>query len=331
MSEPRAEWSLAAVHDVVAAAVPDREMVVCGDVRRTFGDVATRTRSIAAFLRARGLGVRRERDALERWESGQDSVALVLHNGVEYVEAMLGAFRARAVPFNVNQHYRPGEIADLFAMTKPAAIVYQRGLGPLLGSSTLSDIVLIDVDDGSGVAPLPGSTTFESAVATPFDPAALPAPSPDDLYLVCTGGTTGTPKAVLWRQADIIVSGMGGGPATAEALELSAISGSAGTWFAAPPLMHAAAQWTAFGCPNGGGTIVLHDDSQPFDARTILATAEREGRNRQLLRQVLVRLVTRCGGRSLFGARRGARSGAGVAFREARGARRRQREAQRRG
>ena len=37
-------------------------------------------------------------------------MALVLNNGTEYIEAMLGAFRARAVPFNVNQHYRPAEL-----------------------------------------------------------------------------------------------------------------------------------------------------------------------------------------------------------------------------
>ena len=104
------EWSLVAVHDVLAATVPQREMVVCGDVRRTYGEIADRSRSLAAFLGARGLGVRRERDELERWECGQDTVALVLHNSVDYIEAMLGALRARAVPFNVNQHYRPAEV-----------------------------------------------------------------------------------------------------------------------------------------------------------------------------------------------------------------------------
>ena len=129
------EWSLAAVHDVVAAAVPDREMVVCGAVRRTYGEVAGRTRSLAAFLGARGLGVRRERGELERWESGQDTVALVLHNCAEYLEAMLGAFRARAVPFNVNQHYRPAEVGALLADLDARAVVYHRALGPLVAAA----------------------------------------------------------------------------------------------------------------------------------------------------------------------------------------------------
>lgn len=275
------EWSLTAVHDVVAAAVPDREMVVCGSVRRTYGSVAARSRSIAAFLGARGLGARRERSELARWENGQDTVALVLHNCVEYIEAMLGAYRARAVPFNVNQHYRPAEVGALLADLDTRAVVYHRALGPLVAAACdgapgrdMARLVLVDVDDGSGVAPLPGSTGFEEVARTPV--AELPVSSPDDVYLVCTGGTTGRPKAVVWRQADIYVSAMAGAEgATADSIATAAAR-DGGAWFAVPPLMHAAAQWTAFSGLHNGGTVVLHDDSRPFDAGEILAVAERE-------------------------------------------------------
>lgn len=279
------DWSLVGVHDVLADAVPEREMVVCGDARRTFGEVAERTRSLAAFLGARGLGVRRERDELARWEIGQDTVAIVLHNSVEYIEAMLGALRARAVPFNVNQHYRPAEVGALLTELGTRAVVYHRALGPLVAQAcdtadvVLIDLVLIDVDDGSGVAPLPGSTGFEEAASTPaagLPSPGLPATSPDDAYLVCTGGTTGRPKAVVWRQADIYVSAMAGAEdATAESIADAARAGGGG-WFAVPPLMHAAAQWTAFSGLHNGGTVVLHDDSRPFDPRDILEVAERE-------------------------------------------------------
>ena len=88
--------------------------------------------ALAAFLAGRGVGIRRERDELERWENGQDTVAVVLHNSVEYVEAMFGAFRARAVPFNVNQHYRPAEVGALLADLDTRAVVFHRALGPLV-------------------------------------------------------------------------------------------------------------------------------------------------------------------------------------------------------
>jgi acyl-CoA synthetase (AMP-forming)/AMP-acid ligase II len=271
------EWSLVGVHDAVAAAAPDRDALVWGTTRRTNRELQTRSSGLAAFLQTRGVGLRRERDELERWECGQDRVALLLHNCPEYVETMLGCYRARAVPFNVNQHYRPAEIRTLFEVVDPRAVVYHRALGPLLRVAwDLDGLVLIHVDDGSSEAALPGSRPYDEAVAWSGDDVAVPVPAPDDVYLVCTGGTTGAPKAVIWRQGDIYISALGGDPeATADTIAQRTAPG-AGSWFAVPPLMHAAAQWTAFGGLLNGATIVLHDDSKPFDARAILETAERE-------------------------------------------------------
>jgi len=234
-------------------------------------------RNLAGFLAQRGIGTRRERGDLERWECGQSTAALLLYNCPEYIEAMLGCFRARAVPFNVNQHYRPEEIASLFEMLGAEVVVYQRALGALVREATRGhDLVLVDVDDRSGVAPLAGSIDFEEAAGKDFAAADLPVPTPDDLYLVCTGGTTGSPKGVLWRQGDIFVAAMGGlEGASRESLATKASAGG-GTWFAAPPLMHAAAQWTAFAAIHSAATLVLHDDTAPFDARTILETIARE-------------------------------------------------------
>lgn len=271
------EWSLAAAHDVLAAAAPERPILVWKETRRTHAEVVRRTRGFAAFLRRHGLGLRRERSELERWECGQATVGLLLFNCPEYIEAMLGCFRARAVPFNVNQHYRPEEIRSLFAMLRAEAVVYHRALGPLVGEALRGrSLLLVDVEDASGTPPLPGSTSFEDAASTAAGSTALPIPSPDDLYLVCTGGTTGSPKGVLWRQADAFATAMGGGEGTSEEDLAARATTGGGIWFAAPPLMHAAAQWTAFAGLHAGGTIVLHDDSAPFDARAILETVARE-------------------------------------------------------
>lgn len=271
------EWSLPAVYDVIAAAAPDRDILVWKDTKRTYAELATRTRNLAAFLQRQGKGARRERSELERWECGQATVALLLYNCPEYIESMLGCFRARAVPFNVNQHYRPEEVRSLLDMVSAEVVVYHRALGSLVREATQArGVLLVDVDDGSGVSPLAGSTCFEEAVSMDSAASNLPVPSPDDLFLVCTGGTTGSPKGVLWRQADIFVAAMGGADgASRESLSAKALVGG-GTWFAAPPLMHAAAQWTAFAGIHSGATIVLHDDTAPFDARTILETVARE-------------------------------------------------------
>ncbi|UGQ12535.1 AMP-binding protein [Yinghuangia sp. ASG 101] len=271
------EWSVPAVLDVVADAAPDRDMLVWTTVRRTYAEVRERTRRLAGFLGGHGLGVRRERDVLRRWECGQSTVAILLSNCPEYLETMIGAFRARAVPANVNHHYAPREIGALLDQLDAEAVVYHRRLGPLVAAAGgAEERLLIDVDDGSGVAPLPGSTPYEEALASAAGADRLPVPSPDDLYLVCTGGTTGTPKGVLWRQADLYVS-CAGGAENATRASIGAIARhGAGTWFAAPPLMHGAAQWTAFAALHNGATVVLHDDAKAFDARGILTTIEKE-------------------------------------------------------
>ncbi|NLD77016.1 MAG: AMP-binding protein [Acidimicrobiales bacterium] len=275
------QWALTAVHDVVAEAAPDRDMVICGSVRRSFGEVRDRSRGLASFLVGAGLGVRRERADLEPWESGQDMVALVLHNSAEYLEAMLGVMRARAVPFNVNHHYRPGEVGDLLVYVGTSGIVYHRRYAPLLAKALgeagiqPSSLVLVHVEDGTDEAPLPGSTSYDDAVAVPV--GDLPEPSPDDLYAVCTGGTTGRPKAVLWRQADIYVAGMAGSSvATTDSITEAVLANPANPWFAMPPLMHAASQWTAFAGFINGSPVLLHDDSGAFDARAVLEAIERD-------------------------------------------------------
>ncbi len=269
------EWSLPAVLDIVAAAAPEREMLVWKDVRRTFGVVDRRTRGLASFLTSQGIGLQRERHQLERWECGQSPVALVLHNCPEYVESMIGCYRARAAPFNVNQQYTSGEIRAVLEMVGAEAVIYHRSLAPLV-SETMSGAIrlAIEVDDTSGGVGMPGSVAFEEAVG--HGEVTLPVPSPDDLYLVCTGGTTGLPKAVLWRQGDIYVSAMGGRErATAQQIAETASAGS-GVWFAPSPLMHAAAQWTVFAGLLGGGTVIMHDDRRRFDAATIIRTAAEE-------------------------------------------------------
>ena len=153
------EWSLPAAQDAIAAAVPERDLLVLGRVRRSFREVRRRSAGLARFLVERGLGARRERSALERWECGQSPVGLAMHNRSEYVEAMLACYRARAVPFNVNHHYTPGELRALLEMVGAEALVYERRLAARLADAVAGlRLLLVDVDDGSGAAPLPGST-----------------------------------------------------------------------------------------------------------------------------------------------------------------------------
>ncbi len=274
------EWSLTGVFDVVGSTIPDREMIVWGDVRRTFGDALTRADALAAHLRAQGLGQHRERSELANWECGQDRVAVLMHNRPEHVETILGCWRARTIPCNVNYQYTAAEIAELFRMLGTRGVVYERGLAPLLREA-LQELdaidVLVELDDGSAEVSIAGSVDLGTIVA--MGGHVEDETSPDDIYIACTGGTTGRPKAVLWRQGDLFVAAIGGTDETDEAALRARAEGGAGVWFPTSPLMHVAAQWTVFLAASMGATVVLHDDRKRFDAPTILGTAARERAN----------------------------------------------------
>ncbi|MGH9185050.1 MAG: AMP-binding protein, partial [Acidimicrobiales bacterium] len=126
------EFNLAQVHEAIAEAVPDRECIIWRDRRLTWRDVTERTRRLASYLAAQGLGAHRERAGLAGHESHQDHLALYLYNGNEYLEGMLGAFKASAVPFNVNYRYVDEELIYLFDNADARAIVYHACFAPTL-------------------------------------------------------------------------------------------------------------------------------------------------------------------------------------------------------
>ncbi|MGH3677679.1 MAG: acyl-CoA synthetase [Mycobacterium sp.] len=270
------EWTIGAVLDAIADVIPDRTMTVCGNRRSTFGESADRTRRLANFLAARGLGAHRERNALERWECGQDRVALIMHNDL-YPHMVIGCLKARAVPVNVNYHYTPHEIGELLDYIQPRAVIYHRSLGAKFADVLPfpSADLLVSIDDGSAASELPGAVSLGDAL-TQGDIDQNVTPSPDDLLMICTGGTTGRPKGVLWRQSDIYVSSMVGADHESAAEIQDKVRATGAPWFAVSPLMHAAGMWTAFSAIMHGIPVVMYDTGNKLDPRSVWETAERE-------------------------------------------------------
>lgn len=284
-NEPREQFNLATVSEVVAAAVPDREALIFGDVRLTFAQLAERTRRLASYLHSQGLGAHVERGDLQPHESGQDHLALYLYNGNEYIEGMLGAYKARVAPFNVNYRYVQEELRYLLKDAQTKAVIYHATFAPALAEvlDELPEVkVLIQVADDSGNDLLPGAVDYETILAE-SDPAGPPVtPSPDDLYIVYTGGTTGMPKGVLWRQDDIFMNAMGGKEIGTwiQVNSYDEVTERAKTgWLrlmALPPLMHGAAQWASFMMLNGGSTVII-PTARNLDPSEIWKTVEAEG------------------------------------------------------
>jgi acyl-CoA synthetase (AMP-forming)/AMP-acid ligase II len=280
------EFNLALVNETIAAAIPDREVIVWRDRRLTYSQLAERSRRLASYLHAQGLGIRTERAALKGHESGQDHVALYLHNGNEYVEGMLGAVKSRTVSVNVNYRYVEDELVYLFLNSQAKAVVYHATFAPKLAAirDRLPDLrVLLQVDDGSGVPLLEGAVDYEEALASSSPDLLDLGHSPDDLSVLYTGGTTGMPKGVLWRQHDIFMNTMGGrvpgvwdAVSTYDDVRERAVSGGDLTMLLIPPFMHGAAQWGTFVLMSGGSKIVIPDENTRMDPADVLRVAERE-------------------------------------------------------
>jgi 3-oxocholest-4-en-26-oate---CoA ligase len=275
---------------VLTESLAERECVVWRDRRLSYGQLQERSKRLASYLHGQGLGLRAERAALANWESGQDMVALALYNGNEYLEGMLGCYASRTAPFNVNYRYVGEELRYLLDDARPRAMILHSSLAPTLAevlpTLDVPPDVLLQVEDESGHPLLPGAVWYEEALAA-ASPAGPPVdPSPDDLYVLYTGGTTGMPKGVLWRQHDIFMAAMGGR--------------KVGTWervqsyeglterlgesvplrlLVLPPLMHGAAQWACFMLMAQGATLVFPDDTRRVDPDDVWTTVERERAN----------------------------------------------------
>ena len=276
------------VFETIAEAAPDREALVFGKRRFTFRELRDRSRRLARYLVSRGLTIHGERSELSGHESGQDHLAIYLYNGNEYIEGMLGAFMARTAPLNVNYRYVEEELRYLFEDSCAKAVVYHAEFAPRIAAirNALPQLeVLIQVADDSGEALLPGAVDYEEALASMEPELPDLDHSPDDLYILYTGGTTGMPKGVLWRSADIYVAAMGG--RRLDGMEMASLdeifeyakNGPGIKAVQGPPLMHGAAQWVSFINFGMGNTLIFCDEVKRFAAAAVLEVIEREEAN----------------------------------------------------
>ena len=286
MTYPATQFTVPAAADAVAAVIGDREFIIQGDRRYTYAQIVERSNRLAAYLHSRGLGCKTERSELAGHEVGQDLLGIYAYNGPEYVEGMLGAWRARVAPFNVNYRYVKSELQYLLADSGATALLYHAAFAPRV-ADVLPQLpklrVLIQIADESGNDLVHGAVDYESIVRSgPSDPPPV-EPSPDDLYVLYTGGTTGMPKGVLWRAHDIFMTSFGGRSlytgdviGSLDDIAKGAAESPGTRLMILPPLMHGAAQWATFTAMNTGQSVVFSSVTSRLDPDDVVATIERE-------------------------------------------------------
>jgi acyl-CoA synthetase (AMP-forming)/AMP-acid ligase II len=258
-------YNLADFVEHTVDAVPSRTALICGARTVTFAELEARANRLAHHLAAQGVGER-------------DHVAIYSFNSIEFVEAMLAAFKLRAVPINVNYRYVEDELLYLLGNSDAVALIHQAQFSPLVEAvrSQLPALRhVITVEDGTGAAHPADSVAYEDALAAQSPERDFEDRTDDDLYILYTGGTTGYPKGVMWRHEDVWRTLGGGidfltGVRVEDEHQMSrdAVEAAEQVTLVLAPLMHGAAQWTTLGGLITGKTSVILPQ---FDAHAVWA------------------------------------------------------------
>jgi 3-oxocholest-4-en-26-oate---CoA ligase len=262
-------WNFATIWEIAAANVPQAPAVIQGDRVIRWADFDRRADGLAASLLSTGV-------------EHQDKVALYLYNCPEYLEACFACFKAGLVPVNTNYRYADDELAYLWDNADAVAVIFHGSFTEHVERlrSRMDKIrSWYWVDDGGGPCPewaTPYESTTDSAAGTVTAPWGR---GDDDLLMIYTGGTTGMPKGVMWRQDDLVRGVIGStakrfrGPADYDAIRaLLTRPGRVG--LPACPLMHGTGWFAALALLSTAGSVVLLT-SRHFDAEHLLDTFER--------------------------------------------------------
>ena len=266
-------FNLADLFESVADTAPDRLALVAGDVRLTYRELDARANRLAHHLQQHGI-------------KPQDKVGIYSYNRAEWVEAMWACFKIRAVPININFRYLHDELLYIIDNADIVSIIYERTFTPLLTAihpqaPHLKHFIVLEdnsQEDYSTVAAI----AYETAMAQSSEQRDFQPRYSDDIYMLYTGGTTGTPKGTLWTHEDIFYAALQGGNPGGEPIkkpaELIAIIGNSQQPFASlcpAPMMHGGGEWYCMIYQLSGNTFVLYTEHH-FDADKILAIIARE-------------------------------------------------------
>ncbi|MGW6569418.1 acyl-CoA synthetase [Streptomyces sp. NPDC054975] len=271
------EYNLADLFESVVDVVPEREALVYVD------HPGTGAERRLTYARLDAAANRLAHHLIDSGIRPGEHLGLHLYNGIEYLQTVLACLKARIVPVNVNYRYVEEELVYLYRDADLAALVFdaeftERVAAALPQTEKLRHLVRVGTPPGD--APPLECVPFTEAEAAGSPERGFGPRSADDLFIIYTGGTTGMPKGVMWRQEDLFFAGLFGGDPAGEPVkrpeelaERVAAGGSGITFFPAPPLMHGTSTLTSFIAFNYGQRVVIHRKYVPEE---VLRTIEKE-------------------------------------------------------
>jgi|TARA_B100000700_G_scaffold30832_1_gene29656 acyl-CoA synthetase (AMP-forming)/AMP-acid ligase II len=262
--------NIATAWEAISDQIGDLTAIYSGENSESWEEFEKRSASLAKTFSEKGL----KRDS---------KVAFYCYNGPEYLEGQFAAFKIRAIPANVNYRYLDEELAYILNNADAEALLFDSSLTERVDSvrSRCPKLkVFLRVGEGPSEDWI---TNYEDAVNN--DPLPRIERSGDDLWFLYTGGTTGSPKAVMWSHAGL----MGGMAETFRSLgekvpenfeEAAEIAkrvtgeGKEIRQLCAAPLMHGTSSLTALGTHMHGG-LVATLSSRTFDPKELWEMVEK--------------------------------------------------------
>ncbi|GMU78091.1 MAG: long-chain-fatty-acid--CoA/3-oxocholest-4-en-26-oate--CoA ligase [Acidimicrobiia bacterium] len=229
-------------HDL-ARVVGDRPAIVCGDRAIDFATFDDRAARLASHLFTAGV-------------RAGDRVAIDLTNVPEYLETLFAAWKIGAAPLNVNYRYVADEVRYVLETSGASVVVHAPEYAAVVAEA------LAALPGGAAPVTLETGAPYEAALtdAAPDGPWQDREPDGDDLLLLYTGGTTGMPKGVMWRNDDLyraLWQSNRPGTEPRDPVEAALAGKRTGTALPACPLMHGTGLFIALSTLAGSGTVVL--------------------------------------------------------------------------
>ena len=265
-------WNYADVWETVADVQPEAIAVTQGERNVAWHEFDRGADGIAQFL-------------LDLGAAQQDKVAIYLYNSPEYLQTTFAAVKVGLVPVNTNYRYGDDELSYLWENADAIAVIFHGAFSERI-EGILERVPGVRgwlwVDDGFGPCP-DWATPYEDAAKSAIERVRAPwGRSGDDLYMLYTGGTTGMPKGVMWRQDDLfarlIDSAVRHYPVEGgiEAVRASLEASPGGvTILPACPLMHGTGNFPSNTVLAEGGRVCLLE-SRRYDPLELLDTIPRE-------------------------------------------------------
>lgn len=270
-------FQIADLFELVADTVPDNEAIYDEKHRLTYKQLDARANKLAHYLQSIGVG-------------NNDHVGLYIYNCAEYMEAMIAAAKISAVTININYRYVDEELRYLINDAQIKVLVFQRDLAPVVERvlktmPQVTHVIYVEDDSASDLSGLSNAVEYEAAIAPMSDERDFSGRSPDDRFIVYTGGTTGMPKGVEWRHEDLFFAALQGGRPQGDPIErpeelaeVVTAGDFAANFHPAPPFIHGTSQFAAIIALFAGGKVTIARN-RSFDAAQTARLVTEEGIN----------------------------------------------------